>query len=205
MMSVYDHTHDYIISIIDNNVVNKGFTTAVNEGIRLGKAEYVWLLNSDATVLANCLVKLTDRIKSDAKIGIVGSCQLDPNNQDIIKHGGTTAAYPFGVHAGGMVSMGHCQIPTKQKWVNFASILLRRKMIDEIGLLDEKFFMYYSDSDYCYTARSKGWSIYYEPESRVLHKLNASSKSSTHMESDKKYFESKWLQTEEWKTLDLIL
>lgn len=174
--SVKKHCMGYKLHIIDNNEVNRGFTKAVNEGILAGDAPYVWLLNQDAVVLERAQEALIDRFMYSNRVGVVGSMQIDPKDHDIIRHGGTAQAFPNGVHKGGRISMGHCRIPEKQTWVNFASVMFRREMIRHIGVLDENMFLLYSDSDYCYWARHRGWEVWYEPKSRVLHRLGSASK-----------------------------
>jgi GT2 family glycosyltransferase len=192
LLSIKQHCFDYELYIEDNNKENRFFTKAVNDGIRKGKSPFVWLLNSDAVVLEGCQQALIDRFHFDNKIGIVGSCQLDPENPDRIRAGGFLRAFPGGVHESGFVSMGHCRFPKKQTWVNGASMVLRRAMLDSIGLLDESMVLLYSDSDICYFARSKGWSVYYEPKSRVLHKLNASKTVTEWHKKDMEAFMKKW-------------
>ena len=205
VMSLHDVDVYEPIVIVDNNMYNLGFTHAVNKGISRTTRDYIWLLNSDAIVLAGALDALVKRMESDQNIGIVGSMQLDPDNRDVIKHGGTSQAYPFGVHKGGSVAAGDCRLPEKQTWVNFASVLIRRKMVDLIGLLDEDYFLYYSDSDYCYQARSTGWQVWYEPGSKVLHRLNASANPDKKvLEADKKHFEQKWFTNDNWQRLDTL-
>jgi N-acetylglucosaminyl-diphospho-decaprenol L-rhamnosyltransferase len=183
----------YVLHIIDNNKVNLGFTIAVNNGIKAGTAPYVWLINQDAIVLPGAMEGLIKRMESDPKVGIVGSMQIDPEDKDTIRHGGTLQAFPGGVHKGGKLSLGHCRIPEKQTWVNFASVMLRREMIQEIGLLDENMFLLFSDSDYCYWARYRGWTVYFEPESRVYHRLGKASKNvSEWHQKDMRAFMDKW-------------
>jgi GT2 family glycosyltransferase len=65
-------------------------------------------------------------------------------------------------------------------------------MIDRIGLLDESMFLFYSDSDYCYWARYNGWQVWYEPDSRVLHRLNVSLTGSDWQPRDMVIFMEKW-------------
>ena len=89
--------------------------------------------------------------------------------------------------------MGHCRLPEKSIWINFASVMLRREMIWHIGLLDENMFLLFSDSDYCYWARYRGWEVWYTPKSKVLHRLGAASKSvSEWHQKDKAAFMDKW-------------
>lgn len=190
--SIKKYCTDYVLHIIDNNVTNRGFTKAVNEGIRAGKGEFIWLVNQDAIIMEGAQEGLIQRFSYGPQVGIVGSMQIDFDNHDLIRHGGTIRAFPGGVHQNGLISMGHCQIPKKQTWVNYASVMIRRSMVDKIGPLDESMFLLYSDSDYCYYARSKGYEVWYEPRSRVYHRLGASRKVTEWHEKDMKTFMKKW-------------
>lgn len=190
--SIEETCTDYNLIVIDNNKVNRGFTKACNEGIKAGKAPWVWLVNQDAVILPGAQEALIRRFSYGPQVGIVGSMQLDYNDQDMIAHGGTSRAFPGGQHKGGRVSMGHCQIPEKQTWVNFASVMIRRSMIDKIGFMDESLFLLYSDSDYCYYARSRGYEVWYEPQSRVLHRLKSSKGITEWHEKDQQAFMKKW-------------
>jgi GT2 family glycosyltransferase len=204
-MNLYDADINGEVTVISNDLHNIGFTAAVNEGIKNSDRDYVWLLNSDTVVLPGALDALIKRMDADETCGIVGSMQVDPVDHDTIHHGGTSQAYPYGVHRGGKLSAGDCRLPEKQTWVNFASVLLRRKMINEIGTLDENYFMYYSDSDYCYTARLNNWTVWYEPESKVLHRLGSSANpNKIVLEKDKKHFENKWLTHDNFQKLDKL-
>lgn len=191
--SVEGHCHGVKIHIIDNNENNRGFTWGVNEGIKAGTAPYIWLLNQDAIVLPGADTALIKRLESGPRVGIAGSMQLDPDDHDIIRHGGTLVAFPAGQHKGGRLSLGHCRLPEKQTWVNFASVMLKREMVQEIGLLDDRMFLLYSDSDYCYWARYRGWEVWYEPDSKVYHRLGKASKNvSQWQRKDMQAFMDKW-------------
>ena len=191
--SVHKNCKDYQIHIIDNNTVNRGFTAACNTGIQAGTAPFVWLLNQDAIVLEGAQEALIERLKSDPKIGIAGSMQLDPEDNDLIRHGGTLQCFPAGAHKGGRVSLGHCRFPEKQVWVNGASMMLKREMVEQIGLMDTHMFLVYSESDYCLWSRYHGWSVWYEPKSRVIHRLGKASKNSAEWQrKDMQAFMDKW-------------
>jgi GT2 family glycosyltransferase len=190
--SINDHCRDFNLIVIDNNQENRGFTKAINEGIKQGTAPYIWLLNQDAIVLPGAQEGLIMRLQAHKKVGIAGSMQVDYDNRDLIRHGGTVRAFPGGVHKGGYISMGHCRFPEKQTWVNYASVMFKREMVDQIGLLDESMFLVYSDSSYCYTARQSGFECWYEPSSRVLHKLNASKTVTEWHRKDMIAFMNKW-------------
>jgi len=158
----------------------------------LGSAPYIWHLNQDAVVLPGAQEALIKRLDSGKKVGIAGSMQIDYDNRDQIRHGGTSRAFPGGIHKGGLISVGHCRFPEKQTWVNFASVMMKREMLDDIGPMDEAMYLVYSDSDYCYTARSKGWECWYEPTSKVLHKLNVSKTVTEWHKKDMEAFMKKW-------------
>jgi GT2 family glycosyltransferase len=195
VVSIKKYCNNYNLHIIDNNKVNRGFTKACNMGILGGDAPYVWLLNQDAIVLnEETQEALIERFNYGPKVGIAGSMQIDPDDRDIIRHGGVyNSGYPAGIHKGGRISMGHCRLPEKSIWINFASVMFRREMIRHIGLLDENMFLLFSDSDYCYWARYRGWEVWYEPRSQVLHRLGAASKSASEWhQKDRAAFMDKW-------------
>lgn len=191
--SIEENCNNYNIIIIDNNEKNRGFTKACNEGIQKGNAPYIWLLNQDAIVLPNAQETLIKRLETHEKIGIAGSMQLDPDDPDLIRHSGTIRCFPAGQHSGGRLSMGHGQIPSKQKWVNGASLMMKRSVYDKIGPLDESMFLLYSESDYCYMVRDSGFEVWYEPNSRIYHKLGKASKFSQEwQQKDMIAFMKKW-------------
>jgi len=191
--SIKKHCKDYKLHIIDNNEVNRGFTKACNEAILAGSAPYVWLLNQDAIVLEGAQEALIERFSYGEKVGIVGSMQVDYDDRDMIRHGGTQQAFPYGVHKGGRLSMGHCRLPERNTWVNFASAMCRREMIQHIGLMDENMFLLFSDSDYCYWARYRGWEVWYSPKSKVVHRLGQASKGASEWhQRDRDAFMKKW-------------
>jgi len=192
--SIEKNCKNYKIYIEDNNPPNQnnGFTKAVNNGIKKGESPFIWLLNSDAIVVdENTQQALIDQFMYSDRVGIVGSQQIDPENHDLIRHGGTLSMLP-GRHKGGYVSMGHCRFPEKQTWVNGASMMIRRKMVNEIGLMDEDLFLLCSDSDYCLTARKNGYEVWYTPYSKVYHRLNASKNVSDWHKKDMEAFMKKW-------------
>jgi hypothetical protein len=191
--SIREHCRDYNLIIEDNNISNVGFTRAVNAGIRKGKGEWIWLLNSDAIVKDGMTQQaLLDRFSYSRKVGIVGSMQIDFDDHDLIRHGGTVQAFPNGIHKGGKISAGDCRFPEKQTWVNFASVMFSRDMYNRIGPLDESMYLLYSDSSYCFSARAAGYECWYEPQSRVYHRLNASKTVTEWHQKDLINFMRKW-------------
>ena len=193
--SIWDNCKDYKLILVDNNVINRGFSSGCNFGANQGSSEYIYLLNSDAYVQPGCLEALLDRFRQHG-VGCVGSKQLDPLDHDRITFGGVLGGpYPYGKHLGGLVSMGNHSLASRQIWLNGASLLIKRNLWDKLKGLNEKFFMFYSDSDFCLRVKELGYSLWYEPNAVVYHKLKSSSSSNNHLISDQKVFAEIWGKT----------
>lgn len=153
---------------------NLGYAKGNNAGIRLALergAEYVWLLNNDTTVDPNALRAMVEKAEEDPKIGAVGSAIYFASAPERLQ-----------VWGGGRVNFWlgaswHFLQPVADKKVQFltgASILLRRSVLESFGLLDEGFFMYWEDGDYCFRLRKAGLRLAVASESKVFHKGSAS-------------------------------
>jgi GT2 family glycosyltransferase len=157
---------------------NRGFARAVNEGCRLSQAEWVILLNPDITLphgfLEEVLILIERLATEEPKAGIVG---FQLRNTD---GSGQLSCGPFPTLTQMLLrlflprtrrkyylrrSHRRCSV----SWVTGCCLLLRRTCMEELGGLDRDFFLYYEDVDLCRRARSKGWSVLYEPNLRVIH------------------------------------
>ncbi|HVH05449.1 MAG TPA: glycosyltransferase family 2 protein [Myxococcota bacterium] len=144
---------------------NRGFAAGCNVGIaraRAAGADWVWLLNNDAAVRPGALAALLRRAEEDARIGAVGSWLV-----------GETAK----VWGGGRVSFfsglpHHLQVPAAERSLDYlqgASLLLRCAALDDVGMLDEGFFLYWEDTDLCYRLRRAGWRLAVAGDAEVEH------------------------------------
>jgi GT2 family glycosyltransferase len=192
--SIEKNCTDYNLIIEDNNIPgqNIGYTKAVNAGIKKGSGQFFWLLNSDTIVLEGTQQELIKQLSYSEKTGIAGSMQRDPDNLDRIRFGGVLKLFPGGVHEPGSMSKGDCRFPKKQTWTNFASAMIKNSVFEKIGLLDERYFLIFSDSDFCLMAREKSFEVWYCPTSQVLHKLKASASSTEWHQKDMLAFMKKW-------------
>lgn len=204
----------YPADIFDCNENNIGFSRANNSLIRIMTGpnagllpNWIWLLNNDTTVpkeTLSSIEKILSELPSD--VGIVGFQIRSMDNPDLIHHAGTHQCYPGGVHKSGSVQLGQFKERTYEKWVTFASVLIRREVFEDIGLLDPNMFNYFSDSDFCFRARSFGWKIIYEPSFVIYHKIgqsqNPSPEQMKQIQSDGMVFESKWLNGKLYFDLD---
>lgn len=151
---------------------NLGFGGGCNVGIRLALeegADYVWLINSDATVAVNALTELVCLADAQPSVGAVGSVLYEADKPDQIQMWG-----------GGKVNLWaglsrHQVSPASLDFVSGASLLLRREALVQAGLFDDQtFFMYWEDSDLGFRLRRAGWQLAVAENSRVWHKLSAS-------------------------------
>jgi len=161
-------------AILIENGQNRGFAAGNNVGIRYALergGDYVWLLNNDTVVDPDALSTLVAVAESDPRLGAVGSVLYYMTEPDRIQAWG-----------GGQVSLllgtsSHYTRPVKNEKIGYltgASILVKRAAIERVGFLDEGFFMYWEDVDYCFRLRKAGWCLAVAPESRVFHKVSSS-------------------------------
>jgi tetratricopeptide (TPR) repeat protein len=149
------------VFIRDNNVENVYFTAAVNEGlIKYLEADcrYMILLNQDMYLEPNAVEAMVRSMEAHPKAGIGSPLEHVVEQPDGDVLAGGLEAFPSGVHRSGPRSRFAFDEPIL--WANGSCMILRRQMIRQIGLLDESFKLICSDSDYCFTARSRGWEVW---------------------------------------------
>ena len=179
-------------SWIDLSVVetNLGFTGGNNLLIRPALAstdppDYVLLLNADTIVKEHSLDALVEFMDSHPHAGIAGSRQVWPS--------GEVRASPFrflslATELDGGLKLGVVskilsrwaleppkpKVTTKADWVSGACMILRKSLLEEIGLLDEGLYTYFDDVDICLRAKRAGWETWYVVESNIVHLGGAS-------------------------------
>jgi GT2 family glycosyltransferase len=164
--------------------INGGFSAGCNIGIRVALergAAFVWLLNNDTLAPPDTLSKLVASA-SDARTGMVGSVLYYAHNPSQVQAwgGGSVARWiGFGSHYYEPAAMG------SNSFLTFASVLLRRELFEEVGLMDEGFFMYFEDADLCFRARDAGWQLVVAAGTAVLHKEGGSAVSRNSPRTDR--------------------
>ena len=170
--------------------VNLGFTGGNNLLVRPAlqsddPPEYVLLLNPDTLVRPMAFKALIDFMDQNPEVGIAGSRLEDPDGtpqrsafrfasplgefESQIRFGPVTRLLRRWVVAPPVVDHA-----CATDWVAGASMIVRRQVFDQIGLLDEGFFTYSDDMDFCFNASKCGWPTWYVPESRVVHLVGQS-------------------------------
>lgn len=169
---------------------NRGFTGGTNAVIRpalesADPPEYVLLLNADTIVQEHSLDNLVSFMDNHPKVGIAGSLLVSTDGQvqaSPFRFPGIASELDRGLRVGFVTKLlspwiglpPKPQEATKVEWVCTASGILRRTMLDQIGLLDEGLFTYFDDVDICLRAKRAGWETWFVPESRVVHLEGAS-------------------------------
>ncbi|MCE8424197.1 MAG: glycosyltransferase family 2 protein [Candidatus Methanoperedens sp.] len=149
-----------------------GFAKGCNIGMRASNADYVVALSNDTRVEPNWLGELVKVAKTDEKIGICGSKLLLMDMRDIYNSAGFFIIWNAFIYdrAPGK-KVGKYEKLEQVNGVCLASALLRKEMLDEIGLLDERFFFGHDDVDLCWRAKNAGWKAMYVPASVCYHKM----------------------------------
>ena len=151
---------------------NLGFGGGCNAGIRHALtqgADYIWLLNNDTLVEADTLSAMVQTMAQHHTAGAVGSVIYDMDVPTRVQ-----------VWGGGLVQrwLGRARPlrgPGEPAFISGASMLLRVDALRQVGLFDEqRFFMYWEDTDLGFRLRARGWTLAVAPQSRVWHRLSAS-------------------------------
>jgi GT2 family glycosyltransferase len=167
----YIEAHYPAIKVLQTGA-NLGFGGGCNAGIRQALdqgADYIWLINSDATADADALTELVRMADEQALVGTVGSVLYEADRPGQVQLWG-----------GGRVNLWrglsrHQVAPAELDFVSGASMLLRREAIEQVGMFDDHtFFMYWEDSDLGFRLRRAGWQLAVAEKSHVWHKLSAS-------------------------------
>ncbi len=193
----------------DNNDTNLYCTGAWNALMRRhildvaldARPECFVLATQDCYPEPDCIWQLVVFMDSHPRCAIAGVKQLVYADPDYIYHAGCREAYPAGVHHQGRVSLGQCNASRKMPWVNGSFLMVRSSALPDIGLLDQNMLLCGIESDWCYTARSRGWEVWYCAEAVCLHEVGVSSKPTPGplndiMANDMLYWRRKWIGSE---------
>lgn len=156
---------------------NLGYAGGNNLGIRYAlerNADYVWILNPDTVVEPHSLERLVQTMSRFPEAGIVGSRLVrGDDGTTVLFNGGTIDWNRAGKPV--LPDMGKPEEEVQAKaiisidYASGASMLVRRQLIEEIGLLPERYFLYFEETDFNTQAKRAGWKVLLEPRSRVLH------------------------------------
>lgn len=176
------------VTLIQNRK-NLGFARGANQGIKISRGRYIFLLNPDTLITTGELDKMIDFMEENKEVGICGpkmvdsqgnlhhSCRRFPNYLTSIS---SSQSLLFKLFPGNPLSQEYLLTEKNHReemevdWVSGSALLARKDMLDQIGNLDENFFMYVEDVDLCYRAKKGGWKVFYYPHTEIRHLIGAS-------------------------------
>lgn len=171
------------------NEANLGFAKANNIGMRVARGTYILLLNSDTYVVDDCLEKSLAYMAEHPQVGALGCKVVLPDGtlDHACKRGFPTPAAslyyllgwdkkdPIKYGQYDALHLGEDEVGEVDCLMG-AYMLMPRHVLDEVGMLDEDFFMYGEDIDLCFRIKEGGYKIVYYPEARIIHHKGGSSK-----------------------------
>lgn len=165
-------------------VENRGFSAGNNRGLEATTAPYVLLLNPDAVLVPGALDTLVAAMDAEPRAAIVGPKVVDP---DGTVQAGSWGRFPtLAVRIGlGLRRLARRiagrrdapPLPAERRrvdWVTGAAMLVRREAVADAGPMDEAFFLYYEDIEWCHRMRDHGWIVVLEPSATVTHHCGSS-------------------------------
>lgn len=171
------------------NSENVGFTRGNNQGIAVSEGRYVLLLNPDTEVVGDALGEMVAYMDAHQRVGALGPQLLYPDGRvqssrrrfpDLrTAYVESTCIQPW--FADSRILRRYYVLDASDHeilavdWLVGACLLLRREALEEVGTLDERFFMYSEELDWCYRAKKAGWEVVYLPTARVVHHVGKSS------------------------------
>lgn len=177
------------VQLVANNT-NAGFAKGNNQALKVATGDYVLLLNPDTEVVPGSISTLLNFLQHNPTAGIVApqllnsdgtiqrSCRRFPTFTAMLYElVGLSKAFPgikrFREYK--MLDFNHDH-ESQVDQPEGACLLVRRKVIDDVGMLDEGFFMLFEEVDWCYRIKQSGWEIWFTPKAKVIHHYGQSIK-----------------------------
>ncbi len=171
------------------NQTNLGFSRANNQAVALSQSRYVFLLNSDAFVHSQALQELTAYADAHPDAGVLGPRVLNPDGSlqfscrrfptlgaGVFRNTYLGRLFPRNKYAQDYLMTDFDHLSTLAvDWVSGCAMFIRRALLDDIGVLDERFFMYCEDVDFCLRAGEAHSQVLYVPQAVVTHAIGRSS------------------------------
>lgn len=160
------------------NQKNLGFAKAVNQGIKISSGEFVMLLNPDARLLDDSLLRAVEFMRDNANIAVVGPMTLDGHGElhDTFRNFMSpwilvTRTFRRLLNLDSRTVLENKNFSQAQKvdWVSGGCLITKRSAIDSSGLMDERYFMYVEDMDWCKRFQQNGMEVWYLPEWKIEH------------------------------------
>jgi len=161
--------------LLIENPRNLGFASGTNVGIRVvqkQQADYILLLNNDIVVDKNFLTELVDYAEAHPDVGVVGPTIYHYNRPTVVDFAGENLTV---WRVKGKEFTTSSQQPREVDKIEGSCMLIRRAVLDQVGLLYTGYWAYWEETDLCFRAKRAGYRVVYVPTSRIWHKVAASS------------------------------
>ncbi len=160
-----------IINLAENLGYAGNNNVGIEEAIKQG-ADWVLVLNEDTILDPDCLAELVKVGEGDPQIGIVGPMVYHHNEPNVIQSaGGMLGKYWQSQHLGkNELDCGQFQLPHRVEWISGCAILVRKAAIEQAGMLDASFFIYWEETEWCIRVARNGWQIIHVPHAKIWHK-----------------------------------
>ena len=168
--------------VIIENQKNAGFTEANNQSLVISRGEYILCLNPDCKVLDGAIDKMVKYMDARPEVGILGSRllngdgSLQPSARNFItaknlllQHVVPWKMFPKRWAGKYVLEYWDHSYTREVDWIIGASLMIRRKCVEDIGLKDQRYFIFHEDNDWCWQARKKGWKVVFLPEAEIIH------------------------------------
>ncbi len=157
---------------------NLGFAGGNNLGFHVAKGKYILMLNNDTEVEPDFLEPLVDKMENQAEIGIVSPKIRFYNTPDTLQYVGYESINPItqrgGARGFGEKDLGQYEEDAEASYGHGAAMMIPMRVIKEVGLMADVFFLYYEELDWGHRIRNAGYKIYYVHNSLVYHKESIS-------------------------------
>ena len=165
------------------NRQNLGYAKAVNQGINASRGEYILVLNADTLMTPRAIPTLLNFLEHNPKAAIAGpklryadgrlqhSCRTFYDLKTLFLR----RTFFGKIFSKGKIMTRHLMLDWDHggqravDWLVGAALIVRRKALDRVGLMDERYFLYFEDVDWCYRMKTAGWQVCYVPEAEMLH------------------------------------
>lgn len=174
------------ITIIKNN--NTGYGAGLNKGVTFAKSDFLILANPDTVFLVGSIQNLLKKMK-DKKIGVVGPQMRDAKGRILPTISGEASLKSLLIATSFLNRLFPNTRTSRKFWlknkdkekeqtvpvISGACIAVRKEVFEKVKGFDERFFMYFEESDFCLKVRKAGYKTVYFPDSKIIHKVSASS------------------------------
>jgi len=199
----------YVKHVMPNRGFSGGNNVILRDALDSGEDyDYYLLLNADTIVRPGALKHLVDGLESEEGIGIACPRLEWPDGKpqvscfrfispvsEFINAAGTGPLTKLLQHWNVPIQVS--EVAAEMEWGSFACALIRKKVLEKLGVLDEGYYLYFDDVDYCRSTKNSGWKVKYFPESRVVH-LRGKSNPLKEMTAKRLRKPVYWYQSRSW-------